>query len=324
MVRIILLSIFLSGSVFAQQAGDGTYRVEQERKVTHDINDEQLVTYTILDREDREVYSVTREVTYDAAFPAAGVFASGRLVLADSFTGTVEFYDTSGDLLKSVVLPDADDVEHERKIDFSFHNDRAAFLISEPDVDYVRFVVFNEDGELLTAENIDAGYSTGIVYAPDGSLLALGTYSWVGKSIEHRSFFITDHGRIAGDIAAGFENGSFSEDGSEFIGYSNSQAHLIDTREFTIRWSHKVDGNNMIIEAAWNTEGIVILSSQKPSLHDGGWRYENPVVKTLEQEAGNVVTEQRFPGVTFTSGTFRRDNDEIDLLLDDSVHPLDR
>ncbi len=324
MFRILIVSIIFTSAVFTQQSPDGMYRVEQERRISDDINDEQLVIYTVLDRDDREVYSVTREATYDAAFPSVGIFNSGKLVIIASFPGIVEFYDTNGEQLRLNTFPGADDVEHERKIDFSLHNNRAAFIVSEPAYNDSRLVVFDETGQLLLMKKIDAPYTTGIVYSPHGSLLAVGTYSWVGKSLEENSYFLTNEGEIVGNVDTGFQNGLFSDDEVYFIGYSNSHAHLIHVGENEVLWSHEREDDEIIIQAAWHSTGVLLLTSDKPALHDGKWMYKNPIVRTLEATHGNVIAERRFPDLSFTSGNFQTDNDEIMLKLDDSVHILER
>lgn len=324
MVRILLVSIMLYFPVLSQQAPDGVYRVEQEREVSHDIDEEQYVTYTVVDREGREQYTVRREVVYDAAFPSAGVFESGKLIIIDSFTGIVEIYNTEGEEVKTVTLPGAGDVEHERNIDFSFHGDRVALVVSEPAYKYIRFFIADESGEILVQEQFDISHATGIVYSPDGSLLAVGAYGWEGKSLRENMIFVTDEGEVLGTVDAGFRNGFFTDDGSSFIGYTNSQAHLIDAEEFKLRWSYRIEEDRIILDAELNGAGLVVLSSDKPDLIDGTWMYENPVVRTIERNDGAIISEQRFPEVTFTTGTFLREEDEIMLKFDDTVQQFDR
>ncbi len=324
MFRILVLSIVFTSVVLTQQSPDGMFRVEQKKKISRDITDEQLITYTIFDRDGREIYSVIREAAYDAAFPSAGIFNSGKLVIIDSFSGLVEFYDTDGEKLRSKHFPGADDVEHERKIDFSLHNDRAAFIVSEPAHPDSRLMVFDETGNLLLLRTIEAPYTTGIVYSPDGSLLAVGTYRWIGKSLEENSYFLTDDGEIVGYVDTGFQHGSFSDDGVYFIGYSNSHAHLINIEEYEVLWSHEREDDSIIIQAAWHpTTGILVLTSDKPVLQAGKWVYNNPIVRTLDTIGGDVISAREFPGATFSAGNFLKDNDEIKLLLDDSIHILD-
>ena len=324
MFRFLMISVLLTSIVFAQQSPDGRYSVDQERRISHDIRDEQSVIYRVLDSDDREVYSVTREATYDAAFPSVGVFNSGKLIIIDSFAGIVEFYDTTGNQMDVKTLPGVTDVEHERKIDFALHHNRAACIVSEPAHADARLVVFSETGEQLLLKKIDDPHTTGIAYSPDGAVLAVGTYRWIGESLREKSYFLTGQGEILGSVNQGFERGLFSDDGRYFIGYSNSYVHLIDVADNEVLWSREREHDAIIIKAAWHLNEVLLLTSDKPLLYEGTWVYNNPIVMTLDALRGEVISERFFPEVPFTSGYFRVDNDELLLQLDDSVYLLER
>jgi hypothetical protein len=318
MFRILLISIIIVSCAAAQESRDGRYRVEQERHVSNDPDDEHSITYTVYDRDDREIYSVVREVTFDTVFPSVGIFESGALMLLHSFTCKIELFDPEGNPVAAVFPVSNAELEHERNMLFTLHDSFAVVLISEPSRKKSKLVIVDEEGAIQLNQEIDVSYGSGLMLSPDGSIIAAGLYGWEDTSLINKTKFLTPDGIVRGSVDTGFTKGYFSDDGAWFLGITNKKVSEINLENFTVTSTVIIPPGQIILDAIRESNGLIILSAEYPELKDGSWIYRDARIIRVDAD-GTIFEERRLAPAEFSTASILQIDDTIRIRMDDSV-----
>jgi hypothetical protein len=318
MFRILLISIIIVSLAPAQESRDGRYRVEQQRNVSHDPDDEHSVTYTVYDRDNREIYSVTREITFDTAFPSVGIFESGALMLVNSFFGEIELFDPGGNPV-AILSPISDaGAEHERTMLFTLHDSFAAVLISEPSRKKSELVILDDAGAILLDRELNVSYGSGLMFSSDGRMIAAGLYDWEDTTLINKIKFLTSDGIIRGSVDAGFTKGYFSDDDKWFLGITNKKVSEINLGNFSITSTVIIPPGQIILDAVRVNGGLIILSAPYPELKNGTWVYREATVLRVDAD-GTIFEERRLAPTEFSTASILKIDDTIRIRMDDSV-----
>lgn len=322
MIQMLILGLVLTWSVRAQESRLGSYRVAMEHTetATH-AGQFSSVRYTVADKSGKQLYMVGKKVPFDVGFPAPTVFESGRLLLVDSFHGELEFYDRTGAFSRKVVpLKDAKP-NHERIIVVSPHDTLVSFLISEPGRRSCLLLVGTDRGKIVLELDIEGENASGIQFSPDAKRIAVSSYRWRQDELSASTHFVTRGGKRLGSVSIGFTKGLFSNDGADFFCLTNRSISLVNVATLSVRWSHALPADRLILDATWLGDTLAVLSSNTPVLTNGQWRYRQARVEVISH-SGEVRLLQEFSSEEFKSARLRQVGREVQLELDGALHPL--
>ena len=278
-------------------------------------NEEYKLSIDVFNGKGEKVYSISKYIPYDMPFPATSVFKAGELMVVYSYNGTIEFYNSSGELVNKIVTNLNDNFENERVIKFETVNDQSALLISEPKLSETKLMVVDSDGEIKCEREVEGNHATGVELSNSGNLVAAGTYSWLDTSFSERTTFLNSEGDIIGKASMSFTNGMFTGDEEKFLGFTNSNLFFADIFPSKLNWSYEFPSDISVIDAVVSNNEIFVLSSDLPVLNSGKWLYPNLVLNTFDMN-GKLTGEKKVYSEPVESAGIVINDDKLGLNLD--------
>ncbi len=252
------------------------------------------ITYTVL-KNNQKKYAVTIPVDYDLPIPELKVFNDGSAVLVNSFDGSLTFFNTEGrEVVKEFIVKELP-VEYERAVYAAVSGSTLAVALSQPDLDYAIFALYNKNGRILSQWRTNEKHLSALSYSEQTQRVAVSVYGWVKDKVRNATVFYNEAGKEISRIPLGFKKGTFVDEGRLFLGFSNKTCFVYHLKDNTIRFQNSVPNDEMIINADYSNKEITIESAQKPLLKNGTWRYRNPTFTRLTL-SGKMIKQWRETG----------------------------
>lgn len=294
------------GTFHAERAVDGSARTALESN---------RLTVTISGSRTTAVSSITKLLPYDVGPPAVGVFESGACVLVDGFQGTFEFYDPSGNLLRTVsplkeALP-----ELERVMPFAVHDSSLTVAVSEPGLAGIQLFRFTERGEPVFSVELNGEFASGVVVSNSGTLTAVGSSRWNGALLEHTAFVVSASGVVKNIIPVACSFGTFSQDDSLLFVATTKEFALLSVNDGNVRSRVTVGTGRIALDAAPHDRGFIVLSAAVPALQNGHWRYQDLRIERLDSDGTRLAVPGSFQQ-RFESARLKRVDGDVLLQID--------
>lgn len=285
-----------NGKYFAIQTLDPK---ESLAKVDRDL------ALTIYSDINQELYRLNRKVYYDHTFPAVAVSGNdGSVVLGESDSGVLWFYDGNGNLLREVVLfPDAEyDLEKVLDIDLSEDGSRVAIVASKrgaspagstapnPDSESYLFV-FNQEGLELWRKDLPELNSSEVVISPDGQMITTNSYtiSTDGR-LDTRALIFNQQGNILGETDLLFKQACFSRDSQFLLLANNQEVHLLNLINGTLLWRKNLPVSaGIIVDLDIASDGELLVLLRAVTEWDGRqFVYRKPVLTVHDRKGAEI------------------------------------
>ena len=303
-------------SAMAQRSFRETYRVSIEipSRAVRNATEEHIWTFRVTDRNGAPVTEVIRAMPVDVAAPEPVMFENGRLLLLHSFDAYAELFGSSGELLKRMPLLDRPTPDYERVVRSAVHASQVIVGVSS-EGQGVRIISIDDQGVLTVRKQLEAMMITGVAVASDPSLIAVGTVSWKESEPAYATTF--DAAGAAWIVPKGFTTGEF-RDAETFYGRNDRTVSLVSIGNRQLRWSEDVPAGRMIVDAAVTSDGITVLTADKPKWLEGGWIYSGPRLRTRD-DSGKIVDEQALPTAGFAKGAVDVEQGRTVVRLDGRI-----
>ena len=320
--RLIPLLLCGALTVRAQDSRLGTYHAERTidgaARTALEVN---RLTVTISGARTNSVSTITKLLPYDVGPPAVGVFESGSCVLVDGFHGTLEFFDSSGSLLR-VVSPLKDAFpELERVMPFAVHDFFVTVAVSQPGLTGIELLRLTERGEPVFSTEVIGEFPSGVVVSHSGMSAAVGSAWWNGDVLEHATFLVSESGVVEHVLPVACSFGAFAPDDSLLLVATKDECALVSVAAGTVRRRMPVGAGRMILDAAPQDGGFLVVSATNPSLRDRRWRYEGLRVERIETD-GTLLTVPMDFQQAFGSARLKIVDGEVLLQVDGVLQPL--
>jgi outer membrane protein assembly factor BamB len=234
------------------------------------------------------------------------------VALIHSFDNLVEFFGTDGGLTRRISLSQIPNPDYERVIRHTAHDALLVLLTSESGSTSCRLIVLDARGSILRERELEGLQATGVAISPDARTIAAGLRNsrisedgvvWMistemkpegGGMEEWRS-----GGVLAESIVGSFSRGSFSADGSTFLGRTNASVIEVDIVAGVKRWEMRAPAGRLVVDAVLGANGASVLLADAPTLEKGTWIHRRPVMRVVAGD-GTVVSERSVPSMGFS------------------------
>lgn len=304
------LLILTGGLLHAQEATRPPFRL-----VPDDRASRSTFSVGVADSVGTVLYRIQREQFFDTAPPAVHLFGNGSAVLMDGYAGVIEFYDGSGTMINRLLIRDALRPEHERVIAWAGAESKIAFVISEPNEDDA-LVLFtdNRGTPILRKALAGRSHASAVRISSDGTLLALGTFSWNETQLSHHLDLLSADGRILGSVPLEFSGGSFGPGDSLLLAYGSTSASLVRISDPLVVSSLPLGKGSVVHDAVWNADTALIAYSGKPDFINNEWISSSVTVASLSADGKQRVVQ--FLQQAFRNAKLERTEDGVSILFD--------
>ncbi len=203
----------------------------------------------------RELYHINRKLYFDRVIPSLSVIGNnGSVIVGESDTGEIWFYDQSGNLVSQVVLfPDAEyDLEKILDIDINEDGSRIAVVAGKrggspagsdavnPSAEPYLFC-FTGQGMEIWRKALPDFNSNKVAISPDGRLIVANSFTIFvnGRLIKKTLIFNSEGANIfTTDIL--IKHARFSPDSRYVLLAENNQLQLVDAEQEKLLWRQKI------------------------------------------------------------------------------------
>lgn len=267
-IMVLLFAIISFSPILAQNL------FEADKIVDGKHNEERVLQINIT-QDKSFLYTVKKTLPPYYSVPEIDVLPNGNLLCIHSLEGAVEIYNPNGNIIFEHNFYNLSPY-NEQRIFYSIYDDGAAFLISEENQNKIYTV--KSSGAILFEQVITEGIAEGFASSNNANLLAYSILNWSVNEIKNEAGIISLGDDKQFDLSEGFTNGVFSENNELFIGFNKSTIVCTNLIESRTVWEKRVSGNELILDAEFNSQSVIILKSEKPTLKENTWQYNNSTV----------------------------------------------
>lgn len=254
-----------------------------------------------------KLYEIQRTYYYDDALPLAAISeADGSLIIGQSTSGEIRFYNPNGSLLRKVRLFDDAEYDLERvlQVDLSKDGKTVAVVAGKrgaspagsnapnPSAEPHLFLYDLNGMELLRKPLADFNTSTTAI-SDDGRYIAANSYTVaIEGDITKRTIIFDNSGKEIGEVNLLFKQAGFSPDSKFLILTDNTNAKALNLTTGSISWSYTISKREGKITAAdiSNNGEIAVLLAADTEFREGTFIYTNPRLEILNS-GGNLLQE---------------------------------
>ncbi|KAA3610720.1 MAG: hypothetical protein D8M58_20990 [Calditrichaeota bacterium] len=301
------LFFIISGISIAQEIDDFSVNKEISGDAQNH-KEKNTITYTV-EKNQKEIYSITNSLDYDAPVPEFIVFEDGAGVMVSSFDASLTFFDNLGEKIVKLKINKELKAIYERSIYSAIDENNLLIALSQPGLDYSLIQIYNEKGVLLNDWKIENEHVNGLQFAKSQNILAVSSYSWGSGSISKNTQFFNRTGDLLQQSGNNFSSGSFVKNGEAFSGYRKHLYFLYDLTKKSTAFEF-ISKNDIIITAEYKSDEIIIVTTEAPVLNNGNWYYINPTIKVFSKE-GKEISSRNEKTQPFSSFSLEQKDDRI-------------
>jgi len=270
-------------------------------------------TASVMMADGAELYRIEKEVPFDFQFPAIYLTdLDGSAVVVSSAQGVIEWYSPKGQTIAALYPFGHQAPDYERVIKCSIGGDRAAFLISSPEMSAARIISMTMTGEKVWTVEFPLQHAGEVLMSPSGRYVLAGAYASEGEIVK-KTYVIGNEGKIIRELPGMFRYAAIDEE-SGTIAYA-------ERNNVTIAGIHDDGGREWrtgkretIITSLQFIEGDVLATVESVSVEGGLIRYVNPSLVLLDEQA-KVVAEKSFQSISAKPVNARRRGENIVLEI---------
>lgn len=286
-----------------------------------------------------QIFSSTREKLYeikirkhfDDPLPSLAISdKDGSVVLGQSATGRLWFYDRSGSLNREVVLfrNHAYDLERVLQMEFTKDGLSLAILASKRGASPIgsgvanpsgepHLFLFNLNGEEFWRQPLPEFNPGQIAISPDGQYIIASSYTTdLQGNIEERTIIFTEHGQKIKSMALLFRNAEFSPESKYLILAERTVAKVITLPGGDVLWMHNISHKQgMITDAALSKNGeFGVLLLAKNEFKEGAFIFTHPQLVVLNR-TGKIIQEIDLEGESFYTPALKFTGDHKYIII---------
>lgn len=265
------------------------------------------------------LYQIKREMPYDTPLPQFHLFADGSVLLVDAFAGVYESYGENGRMTDRVPFDGRVRPNHERMSFLGGSDSLAILFVSEPEQSESRLLIIDERGSKRLDQPINGAFASGMKLSPGGTMIALGTYTWNGPSLNHRTEFLNTQGAVVSSLNHEFKGGAWGAGDTLFLVYGRKDAAIVDARTGNVRSVLDLGSNTVVHAVLWNNGTPLVAVSPPPRFEGGAWIFSRLAVLNAV-DASTVYQSQSRP---FRKLEFEKSDNGVFLRVDRQQIPLD-
>ncbi len=283
-LKVLVIVIFFAIVAQAQSSRNGAFSTSVA-KTGNAKNSREHNTWTagIIDRNGRIQYQISREIPFDMQCPSIYVGDDGSAIVVHVFVGAIDFYNTNGNVVRTLEPFGRKTAEHEQIIKCSVAADRASFLLSTPDAENAVLVMTNLHGMELWRKQLRGRQAAEVFLSSDAKYIAAGSYT-MNATLQNVTELFGEEGEPLQTLNTVFRFADFSPDG-RFV-FSDRNAVTVtranaDTPSFvwkTERREHVVTGVKLVGNA-------VVCTVEDVQVDNGMPTYNNPMLVALNGQA---------------------------------------
>lgn len=265
------------------------------RESVEAIDRELTISVFSISEPSRELYHIKRKVYFDRVLPSFSVIGdNGSVIVGESDTGQIWFYDQSGNLVSQVVLfPDAE-YDLEKILDMDVNEDGSRIVVvagkrggSPAGSDAVNpsaephLFCFTRQGMEIWRKTLPDLNSNRVAISPDGQFIVANSFSiFVNGRLNKKTLIFNSEGAPIFTTDILFKHARFSPDSRYVLLAENNQLQLVDTKQEKLMWKQKISRQDGIFidGAVSGSNGISAVLIAKISWENDQFISRNPQV----------------------------------------------
>lgn len=300
-------------SIYSQN-GNYIVRLQLNPRESQDPIDRQL-TITVLNSKQQMLYTLQRNQYFDRTLPVVAVSdRDGALVLGESDSGILWFYDSRGTLRNQVSLfPDAD-YDLERILDIQMAEEETSLAVlasiqgpgqvgsdaknsdSEP-----YLMLFDVSGREIWRRGLPAKSVSALYFSPDGQNILINSFAVdISGHVSKNALIFDETGQKILETEMLYKYASFSSDAGYLIMADNQQIRVFNLDQRKLIWQKNLERGKDMITAVKISDGgktSVILTGS--NTWDGSRFIFRGAKITIFDMLGKLSQELYFPEKSF-------------------------
>jgi hypothetical protein len=272
---LLFLPIFLLAPALAQQSRNGEFSaLVQTRSGAKNACEHNTWAATVVDKNGRQRFQLSKEIAYDVQFPFLSVADNGACIVINSFEGVVEFYSPSGNLDKTLLPFGKRTAEYEQNIKCSTAGSKAALFFSSSESERASLLITDLDGNELWCAALNGKQAGEVFLSSNAKFVAAGSYT-PGENILRTTEVFDAAGRAIRSFAFLFRQADIGDDGRVLLAEREKAlfASLFNNQN-AVQWN-AVGANQVITTARIIGTGSAIVL-ETGNLPNGKLVYQNP------------------------------------------------
>lgn len=242
-------------TVFSRDGQFAAHITLNPRESVKAVDRELTLSIFSISNPSRELYHINRKVYFDRVIPSISLNEkNGSVILGESDTGQLWFYDNSGNLITQVTLfPNAEyDLEKILDVDVNEDGSRVAVVAgkrggspagsdavspsAEPHLFY-----FTGDGQEIWRRALPDFNSNEVAISPDGQLIMANSFTiFINSRLIKKTLIFNSQGVNIFTTDILFKHSRFSFDSRYVLLAENNQLQLVDAEQEKLLWKQKI------------------------------------------------------------------------------------
>ncbi len=312
-VHILNILLFVVGFSFSQQ--ENPFRIERTIADHTKTNGEKInVNYTAY-KDGDAIYALNKSVDYDLPVPELAVFSTGQSVMANSFDGTLTFFNAQGQAEKETKIVKGLVVKYERSIKLAIDGAHLVITLADPGLKEILLQVYNSDGQILKQWKIEEEFVNGLSYSEKAGAMAVSVFAWKDDKLVKLVLFYNERGELLSSNPANFTKGVFINDAQIFAGQTNKECFLYNLAASKTIFNYNVADGEMIIGTNYSDPIFNLVTTKTPRLEEGKWHYDNPTIKQFNNR-GELIKSWTENVPSFSTFGFEQDSSQLLFVMD--------
>ncbi len=290
MNRFLLLFVsfcFLT-SALAQQSRNEEFSVRvQTRSGAKNAREHNTWTATVVDKNGRQRFQLSKEIAFDVQFPFLSVADNGACIVISSFDGVIEFYGATGTLSKTLLPFGKRTAEYEQNIKCSAAGSKAALLYSSPHDERSSLLMTDLDGNELWRATLKGKQAGEVFLSSDAKFVAAGSYTFSEKILRMTEVFDVS-GKAVRSFSFLFRQADIADDGRVLLAEREKVLFAsLSNNHNGVQWN--AAGANQVITSArivGNFSAIVVETGNLPK---GKLVYQNPSLVVFNKHGKEIA-----------------------------------
>ncbi|MBW7888496.1 MAG: hypothetical protein H3C35_09080 [Bacteroidetes bacterium] len=282
-----------------------------------------LFTAVISNERGNTAYTVRQELPFDVPYPAAYLNEqTGMLLLAYTFDGFIEAYNSSGKKIWTKIFFEGIGPNYERTITAAMGNTSIAILTSDVTLPKAKVQVFSIDGRKKWEYELPYKMGFEIAMSPDETFIAAGSYYAEEGKTETSSLLLSNATEVITATDVLFRKASFSTANRNVVLMSEREAAIISTAQKSeIARVHRESAKNIFTDVLWKNDELILQEAQVEFPAEGKFYFKNPAF-TKYSSLGNKLTTEQMMNTTYSTSSLRKTQKAVQVIFDGKEHSI--